>query len=65
MPTRSRQSRISPRAASLRMPGAAKAPRQLFLQIMQRIERDHWLLENHRDAVAADPAQGSFIGVQQ
>jgi hypothetical protein len=32
---------------------------------MQRVERHHRLLEDHRDFVAANTAQGMFVGMQQ
>ena len=38
---------------------------QLFFQGMQRIKRNHRLLEDHRDAVTAHAAQGALIRVQQ
>ncbi|WP_242660101.1 ATP-binding cassette domain-containing protein, partial [Enterobacter roggenkampii] len=38
---------------------------ELFFQAVQRVKRHHRLLEDHRDFVAANAAQGLFVGVQQ
>ena len=38
---------------------------ELFLQGMQGVERDHGLLEDHGNFIAANTAQGMFVGMKQ
>ena len=56
---------FSPRGLFAHPPVQGEHFIELFLQAVQRVEGNHRLLEDHRDFVAANTAQGMFVGMKQ